>query len=467
MNQALAEFGQQALSWKAFFVGRARIVLAMREDDGWHLWYSYTAFLRELPQTFEKCDVRTENVRAFREVVPFLDSVEAERAIKELMQHPGRMLVDGENLELAPTSHHLSFDYEPLHLSRFAGPGRLPALTVYWNNQHYQPFVRTKELDQELQRYETPYDGFADLAGALGIPVGFDDLDKKRFSEVVLLTPGTLQVDASENPRSELSKGDLSLILKAHQEFAPEEVKFGIKAFQQKGAPDRFTIDSALVERDAEGFLRAKHTLSSPDVPIVQVFVSRQEELIGKWWVRDFGNSFNDRMLLHRSLDVADQLKTSFFERPEQFEDKVLLALTLMGLNALKYGKIITNGPDILAMSASRHVFVVECTTGDINSRGKLQRLSERTKQINERLSNSSNPPVGVIPVIFTSLPREDTAMHWDTAATFRIAIVARENIARFLDLLDAPISADQLYSSTLSLIPSKKAESQGELGIT
>jgi hypothetical protein len=171
-------------------------------------------------------------------------------------------------------------------------------------------------------------------------------------------------------------------------------------------------------------------------------------------------------MLLHRALDVNDQLKASFFERPEQFEDKVLLALTLMGLTALKYGRVLTSGPDILTISASRHVFVVECTTGDINSRGKLQRLSDRTKQIRDRLSNSSNPPVGVIPVVFTSLPREETSMHWDTAATFQIAIVARENIARFLEVLDAPISPDQLYAATLSLIPSKKAEPQGELGI-
>ncbi len=53
--------------------------------------------------------------------------------------------------------------------------------------------------------------------------------------------------------------------------------------------------------------------------------------MMGKWWVRDFGNSFNDRMHLHRAIDANDQLKSSFFEKPEQFEDKVHLLLTLMG----------------------------------------------------------------------------------------------------------------------------------------
>jgi hypothetical protein len=165
-------------------------------------------------------------------------------------------------------------------------------------------------------------------------------------------------------------------------------------------------------------------------------------------------------MMLHRSLDTRDQLKSSFFERPEQFEDRVLLVLTLIGLTALKYGKVQTDAPDILALSTARHVYVIECTTGDINSRGKLQRLSDRTRQVREKLSNTSNPPVGVIPVIFTSLLREETAMHWDTAATFRIAVVARENIIGLLDSLDTQVQPDQLYNATLSLIPGKRDDS-------
>ena len=105
---------------------------------------------------------------------------------------------------------------------------------------------------------------------------------------------------------------------------------------------------------------------------------------------------------------------------------------------------------------------MVECTTGDINSRGKLQRLSDRTKQISERLSKTSNPPVGVVSVIFTSLSREDTAMHWETAATFKIALVTRENSVNLLENLDASILPDQIYNATLALIPSKKVVQQG-----
>jgi hypothetical protein len=85
--------------------------------------------------------------------------------------------------------------------------------------------------------------------------------------------------------------------------------------------------------------------------------------------------------------------------------------------------------------------------------------LSDRAKQISERLGNTSNPPVGVVSVIFAALPRDDTAMHWETAATFKIALVARENIVSLLENLDTVILPDQLYNSTLALIPSKRVD--------
>jgi hypothetical protein len=459
MDQALEAFGRQAQSWKRYFALRVRVALALREDDAWHLWYSYTAFLPEIPEMLEPLRVETKTVRAFREFLPLPDETSAGQAVAEVLDNPGTVRSGDWVAELAPSVGHLSFEYEALHLGRLAGPKRLPALTAHWHNPNYRTLTTTKLLDQELQLHETPFDGFADLAAALNIPAGLDDLNKRRFSEFVLAPPVELMFDLNSKSHTELKNGELALILKAHPAIQTDRLRLGVKAFKQKGAPDRFTLNSSEIARDAEGVLRIKKKLPSPDAPLAQVFVSLPDDLIGTWWVRDFGSSFNDRMLLHRSLDANDQLRSSFFERPEQFEDKILLLLTLMGLTALKYGKIQTDAPDILAISTARHVFVVECTTGDINSRGKLQRLSDRAKKVPDKLSSSSNPPVGVVPVVFTSLPRDETAMHWDTAATFQIAIAARENIVNLLNVLDAPIPPDQLYAGTLSLIPSIKPE--------
>jgi len=459
MAREIEDFGALARSWQRFFAIRVRVALALREEDGWHLWYSYTAFLADLPSNPEPLSVETRSIRAIRDFTSLSTTTEAELAVSEMLEKPGVLTTAAWTADLAPSNPHLTFEYEPLHPSRLAGNSRLPALTAHWHNPQYQTLVSTKELDQELQLHESPYDGLADLTAALNIPVGLDDLNRRRFSEFVLIPPVELLFHLANDPHSELRDGELSVVLKAHPGVSTDKIKVGVKAFRQAGAPDRLTIDGESISRDEQGFLRVKRKLPSAGVPLVQVFVSMEGEMIGKWWVRDFGKSFNDRMLLHRTIDVDDKLKATFFDKPDQFEDKVLLLLTLMGFTALKYGAIQTDAPDILAISPARHVFVIECTTGDINRKGKLQMLSDRTKLVRERMQKSSNPPVGVVPVMFTSLLREETSMHWDTAAVFGIALVARENIVSTIDQLDAAISPDQVYSVTLSLIPSKKPE--------
>jgi hypothetical protein len=228
MVQELEDFGALARCWKPFFMVRVRVALALREDDGWRLWYSYTAFLPEFPDNFEPVSVETRTVRAFRELVALPNEAAAELAIAEALERPGSVASDAWTAELAPTNPNLTFEYEALHLNRFAGPKRLPALTAQWHNSQYRPLTSTKQLDQELQLHESPFDGFADLANALNIPVGLDDLNKRRFSEFVVIPPIELLFNLANEPHSELTNGELSLVFKAHPEVSTARLRLGL-----------------------------------------------------------------------------------------------------------------------------------------------------------------------------------------------------------------------------------------------
>ena len=258
MGREIADFGALARSWQRFFVARVRIALVVREADGWHLWYSYTAFLTEPPDKPEPLSVETRSIRAIRDFTPLPTITEAELAISDILERPGFLTTERWTAGLAPTNPHLTFEFEPLHLSRFAGNSRLPALTAQWHNPHYQTLASTKELDQELELHESPYDGFADLASALNVPVGLDDLNRRRFSEFVLIPPVELQFHLAIEPRSELREGELSLVLKAHPQVSTDKLKLGVKAFKQVGPPDRLTLTSDTISRDENGLLRGK-----------------------------------------------------------------------------------------------------------------------------------------------------------------------------------------------------------------
>jgi hypothetical protein len=273
---ALNAFIEQAEAWKGYLKIRVRVVLAVHTQGQWGLWYSYTAFLPDIPENVvDTFRLETPSVRAFRDVL-VLDDEKATSAISEMRDAPHILKSDSWTAMLAPTSEHLTFEYESLHPQRFAGPKRLPSLTASWHNQNYVQMSpsEVKAIDQELQLHEEPYDGFADLALALNVPVGFDELNKRRFAEVVLISPIELMSDPKTEPHSELTRGKLSLVLKAHPALTPDQLQLGIKALKQKGGPDRFTLPGDALSRDAEDLLRGKVNLAAPDVPLVEIFVS-------------------------------------------------------------------------------------------------------------------------------------------------------------------------------------------------
>jgi hypothetical protein len=70
-------------------------------------------------------------------------------------------------------------------------------------------------------------------------------------------------------------------------------------------------------------------------------------------------------------------------------------------------------------------------------------------------LNESSKPPIAILPIVFTSLTREEVAPHLGTAASYKIALACKENILDLFGRLDNLPSHEELYKAALALIPS------------
>jgi hypothetical protein len=345
--------------------------------------------------------------------------------------------------------------------ARNAGPMRSPALVIHKDLAGVQAsaFPSNEQLDHELLTAEKPFDGLVDLLTELNVPDVNQILSKCR-AEIIVFPPARLHFASAGEPLTKgtcLQRGKLRIVISAHPEVRRDKLRIGAKLFPST-PPLRRTShvlpDDAWTEPGeySEGRLE----LEASDVPVGFAALSYDGELIGKWWVRDFDLSFNERLQIHRSVDQANLLQSTFFDERTDFEDRANLLLVLLGLQTLKYGQIpkLTEAPDILALSQGRHLYVIECTVGDIDRKGKLHRLYDRANQIRDYLSRSPQPPIAVQPVIFTSLTRQETASHWSTAATYRIALVCREDILNLLNLVESPPTAEQVYSATVAAIP-------------
>jgi hypothetical protein len=312
-------------------------------------------------------------------------------------------------------------------------------------------------LDLELMACATPYQSFAELLADFGAPVDLADSHVPGIAEVAIWPPAAIEEG------SNIEQGKLRIEVTASPGIDTSALRVGVKAFPtNEPHPLRFSINgSELTWLEDAGVMRGSIVRELPQTPVALTLLSLDGELLVRWWVRDPGLSFNDRLQLHRQIDTQSVFEKTFFADKNEFEERINLLLTLLGLTVLKYGEIkpLTDAPDILATSGARDLYAIECKTGDINKSGKLHRLHERTKAIANATSQTPAPFSAIQPVIITSLSRAETVAHWATAESFQIALVCREDLESLLQRLGTPPSAEELLSATVSCIPSARAD--------
>jgi hypothetical protein len=379
-------------------------------------------------------------------------------AVEHALADPASIRLPDGVVSVAPAGQTVQCQYERFFPARGAGPLRTPTLIT---TGCHVPFglPSIEQLDQELLTCPTPFDSLADLLTELVVPMDAASiLTKEPIAEILLVPPASLKF--SPDPKEDqctFGAGKLSLLISAHPEFNTDQLRIGFKQFPTNRPVSRTSASAQDLQWQKGGsFKTARYEQDLSNVPLCLTILSHGDDFLGKWWLRDVDLSYNERFEIHRALDPTATFKTTFFNDKNAFEDRVSLLLLLLGLVPFKYGGIrqLTDAPDILAWSAQRHLYVIDCTTGDINSKGKLQRLYERTKKIRESLSRSAQPPIAVLPAIFTSLTTQETAVHSATAAAFQIAIVVRDNIINLLSQVEAPPTPEQLYNAALACIP-------------
>lgn len=244
------------------------------------------------------------------------------------------------------------------------------------------------------------------------------------------------------------------------------KLRFALKAFHSHNAPPRrFVIDQSLISfEDQSGALSCKASMELRDVNLAMVFVSYDDGFVLKWWFFDQNKSFNQRFQLHRLIDADGLLARTIVKSRDEFEYSVALLLSILGLTILPYGRIpeLKDAPDLLAHSDNNDLYVVECTAGDIDHKGKLQKLRDRVRSIEVGARQLSIAISGIYPVIFTNRPREDIVPHLSKLEAFKIAVFCREDIEQIARRLVAPPTAEEMRAAVQGLIPTATKEATG-----
>jgi hypothetical protein len=437
--QALAK--RLAGSFKSF----QRTCIAVRHGMAWEPRYTRLTFSGLSADQYRRKSVETPHLRAHQSVQAITDVREVDAAISNPFELPWPDIKD----TYGPTSETRS-RFHRLLPPTVTLPSRYPTLEIITPPLIGSGITELVQVELELLAHAEPYESLADLYAEFGVPAERAAPDAPSVVEVILAPVALF------SNQSELKDSKLRILVESASDVTTPDLQVGVKAMTRSGVT-RFAITGDRFQWLDEGaFLIGEAVHDLPDTPLVLLALSYKGEFLHRWYVKDQSKSYNVRFDLHRAADPDDRFRKTYFDHKNDFEERVALTLTLLDLTVHKYGELVglTDAPDLLAVSKQGHLFVVECTTGDINSRGKIQRLSERTKALRQLLHGTPAQPQYVVPVIVTSLPRNETAAHWASAENLGVAIIAREEIEALLAQLEAPPTPEVLFARALSMVP-------------
>jgi hypothetical protein len=434
--------------WASLYRTKETTYLSVRHNGTWYLLYS-----RELFHVDELIDatplhVDTSSLRAgqFRTAI---DESKSSAIMERTLAERGKVTVGQWSVSLS-TNTPVTERFDRLYPARAPGQMRVP---VYVMQSGAIDLTNLKDaLALELLACNTPYESVEELCGELRVPIAPGELTQMTHTEIFLGNPFLFDESCA------LNDGRLNLKIVAPCGVEPNKVKVSVKAFFAANSPPRrFVIpasDFTSTERD--GKVLHECSVEMSDVPLALALISYDGEFCHRWWLRDQSRSFSPRYQLHRLLDSGNKFEKTFFDSRNEFEHRIALLLSLMNLAILPYGRIpeLQDAPDILAYSTGNDLYVVECTTGDIDQKGKLQKLCGRTRDIAANAQQSSVAISNLFSVVFTSLPRTDIAPHLTKLEALRISVFCREDIERVLKRVEAPPTADEVRNAVQALIP-------------
>ena len=413
-------------------------IYAAVKSNGEHTILKAAVVLGAQPFPFPNVQVELENLRAghyrLKEDLKVAPVGLIEQALAGRIETP-----HGDLLFPPDPDKGYGATYDPFHSIGNQSGERRDVLVI---SGAKLPSVEQTALEWELRAAPTPYAGLHEILavydlGALG-----------EHSTLEVIPFGVAFVDSAS--RVDGTKASISVRLA--EGLSIERLTLGYRVV---GAGSRVEQRSALKGTQlkwsaADGVQVGTTELTVPGAAVVDCTVSYDGIARQHWWIGDPSNPQNPRRAAYEVEDPKLEILREFIEgsgrQPQaDFELAVAWLLWMLGFSPAHLGSCRRlESADILVATPQQHLAVVECTTGLLKAEHKMSRVVERT----ERVRRLMRQGLKVLPVIATSLPRNDVKADLEAAEKLGVLVLAREQLEELLTLrsLGFP-NADALYA--------------------
>lgn len=314
----------------------------------------------------------------------------------------GKLLVPGGVIDLAASEH-----LEPMF---FRSPAQ--EAQVVQHHLHGMSISRNyragAEDDWLLRAAPTPYNGMGDLRAEFGL------LNQSGQFEAIAFPP--IAIDPTSRVDGEVA----TVKVRIAKSIPKKSISLGLMVLGTPGPVTRMRIPGAKLNfsqsPESKEVIIGTATIQVQKAASVCCVVSVLDDAMQWMWIVDPRISQNPHRVIIETIDPGMEIVATTLNMTRKkaqrndHEDAVAALLWTLGFSTLNIGrfKALSDGPDVIAISTSGQVLVVECTTGGLKADNKLQNLLDRSHAVNGALQQANFGHLEVIPVLATSRSREE-----------------------------------------------------------
>lgn len=309
--------------------------------------------------------------------------------------------------------------------------------------------------DHSLRTCDVPYDGVAGVARYfVGLP---DSLNPNRVCSFEVFAP-LEALFAAEKCRVE--QGRLQYVVRVGSERATHAVALRVCAVGGPPLPLNEVAEfSARDWKSNGGLFEADGSLDLQGRQVATAILCLGPFAVHRLTLLDRSRSGHNPLLdAYRVFDadleaLTGSLGAEGSRGAAQFDSAVARLLLFAGfqVNRLSGDHRLTDAPDLIAHTESGHMcLALECTTGSINSKGKLGKLVSRVTALQGALSDAD-----VRGALVTSLERSRLSdAELAAAAQDNVIVLAREDLQELLTIAEGGAPIIQVLGYLESRIP-------------
>ncbi|MGQ3301201.1 hypothetical protein [Reyranella sp.] len=331
-------------------------------------------------------------------------------------------------------------------------------------NELDSPLLNNELLDWELKGGLTPYDGVADLVDDFGLSA--QHLAHVRLEVVAW---HAAEVDAE----TVVGDSDAQLACLVAGGVNPANVALGYRVRLNGKTIARGSLHGeALSWEQRAGRQRAVGRIEIPMGAVIQCLATINGHAHHQFWVANPRTLQNAKHAAFREYDQdLHTLRDYLFgsgkrgQEARDLEFGVSWLLWMFGFLPATFGpnKRLENAPDVLATSPSGHFIVVECTTGGLKSDHKLSKLHERSVALRRRLNEGGHSHLRVLPLIVTSLRRDEVQADIEQAEKLGILVGTREDLELAIERSGHFANPEMLYAEAEKATQEKRQQQESE----